>query len=134
MANFPSRLADGTPIRPSQRSFNFGEYPVKTYRALSGKAVRRSFGNRPYGQTLELVFANVNDETVSLIFNHYNEQGGTALGFNLPSDLFSGMDNSAISNFRNPAGTNWYYAESPAVESVVKSVSTISISLVAELN
>jgi hypothetical protein len=47
MANFPA-------LKPTARSFQLGQYPVKTYRAMSGAVVRRSFGNKAFGYTLEL--------------------------------------------------------------------------------
>jgi hypothetical protein len=55
MANFPA-------LKPTARSFQLGQYPVKTYRAMSGAVVRRSFGNKAFGYTLDLQFENVTEE------------------------------------------------------------------------
>ena len=52
-------MADFPALKPTARSFQLGEYPIKSYRAMSGAVVRRSFGNKPFGYTLDLEFANV---------------------------------------------------------------------------
>jgi hypothetical protein len=83
MANFPA-------LKPTARSFQLGQYPVKTYRAMSGAVVRRSFGNKAFGYTLELEFANVSEATVNTIIDHYNGQQGGTLGFAIATDVFAG--------------------------------------------
>jgi len=67
MANFPA-------LKPSARSFQLGQYPVKTYRAMSGAVVRRSFDNKAFSYTLDLEFANVPEATVNTILDGYNGQ------------------------------------------------------------
>ena len=74
MANFPA-------LKPTARSFQLGQYPVKTYRAMSGAVVRRSFGNKAFGYTLDLQFENVPEAAVNTIIDHYNGQQGGTLGF-----------------------------------------------------
>jgi hypothetical protein len=37
-------MADFPALKPTARSFQLGEYPIKSYRAMSGAVVRRSFG------------------------------------------------------------------------------------------
>lgn len=135
MATFPS-------LTPSRRSFTLGQYPVKTYRALSGATIRRSFGNKPYGYTLDLEFQNIPQTTVELILAHYFAHGGTSLGFALPFTIFDGYNvlnqnlslrTTGIATLINPAGTEWFYSEPPSITSVIKNISTVSIRLVAEL-
>jgi len=137
MADFPNATSTGLLIKPSQRNFTLGEYPVKTYRSLSGKAIRRSFGNKPYGATLELSFANVNQEILTAIYNHYHGQGGVTLGFKLSNNIFVGLSSSIFNQLKagNPladSSTLWFYQETPKVESVYKGLSTITIALVCE--
>jgi hypothetical protein len=83
MANFPA-------LKPTARSFQLGQYPVKTYRAMSGAVVRRSFGNKAFGYTLELEFANVSEATVNTIIGHYNGQQGGTLGFAIATAILAG--------------------------------------------
>jgi hypothetical protein len=144
MANFPS-------IKPTERNLSFGEYPIKTYRALSGKIIRRSFGNRPYSATLELNFNNASEETLSAIYTHYHEQSGGTIGFAIPKTLLA--DLAIASNLTNQlqAGSpylvlqstgkgdgssstmEWLYAESPTASSAGRGRNNISVKLIAEL-
>ncbi len=126
MAVFPS-------IKPSARRFTAGEYPVKTYRALSGKITKRSFGDKPFGHTIELTFENVGEVTVKSIIDHYNGQFGQTEGFALPVEVFAGLSSTVRGLIRNPDETLWFYAETPSVESVYRNISTVSVSLVAEI-
>jgi hypothetical protein len=82
MANFPA-------LKPTARSFQLGQYPVKTYRAMSGAVVRRSFGNKAFGYTLDLKFENVPEATVNTIIDHYNGQQGGTIGFAIAT-VFAG--------------------------------------------
>jgi hypothetical protein len=143
MAVFPS-------IKPTRRSFTLGEYPTKTYRSLSGKTIRRSFGNRPYGATLDLVFENVKESVLKQIYDHYHGQRGTSEGFALSGEVWAGLTDG--SNLRRQlrqgepffvlqaAGLGngsfdtmeWVYMEAPQVESVQRDLSTITVRLSAE--
>lgn len=126
MANFPA-------LKPTARSFQLGQYPVKTYRAMSGAVLRRSFGNRPYGSTLDLEFKNVPETVVNSIIDHYNGQGGGTLGFDVPADVFQGYSAVLQGNIRTPAGIEWLYAEPPNISSVIKGISTVTVRLVGEM-
>lgn len=110
-----------------------GEYPVKIYRALSGKTVRRSFGNRPFGFTLELDFENVKEATVQAVINHYNVQQGQTIGFALPNEVFAGLSASTIALIKAPAQTLWFYSEPPTIEAVYRDISSVSVSLIGDL-
>lgn len=132
MAQFPK-------IKPTRRSFAIGEYPIKVYRSLSGKVVRRSFGNRPYGATLELSFENVGESVLNEIYNHYHGQQGILTGFTLPDEIFAGLDiGGAAASAMKKGGTSadnvmeWTYSQPPQVESVYRALSTITVSLIAE--
>jgi hypothetical protein len=126
MADFPS-------IVPTARNFQLGQYPVKTYRALSGAVIRRSFGNRPFGHTLDLQFDNVPEATVNAIIDHYNTQGGGTLGFALPATVFAGYSTGLRNRAQNPTGIEWLYAEPPAISSVIKDRSSVTVKLVGEI-
>ena len=126
MANFPT-------LKPTARSFQLGEYPIKTYRALSGKTIRRSFGNKPFGYTLDLEFANVPEATVNTICDHYNGQGGGTVGFVLPTDIFAGYSNTLQGKVRTPTGIEWLYAGPPSVKSALRDLSTVTVKLIGEI-
>jgi hypothetical protein len=126
MANFPS-------IKPTARSFQLGQYPVKTYRAMSGAVVRRSFGNKAFGYTLDLEFANIPEATVNTIIDHYNGQQGGTLGFAIATAVFAGYTVTLQGKVRNPSGIEWLYAEPPSVSSVIAGISTVTVKLVGEM-
>jgi hypothetical protein len=100
---------------------------------MSGAVVRRSFGNRAYGYTLDLEFANVLEDVVSAIIIHYDGQGGGTIGFALPADVFSGYTATVTGKIQAPAGIEWVYAGPPDVSSVFKDISTVRVSLIGEL-
>jgi hypothetical protein len=126
MAGFPA-------LKPSARSFQLGQYPVKTYRAMSGAVVRRSFGNKAFGYTLDLQYENVTEETVNTIIDHYNEQQGGTIGFAIATAVFAGYTVTLQGKVRNPSGIEWLYAEPPSVSSVIGGISTVTVKLVGEM-
>ena len=110
-----------------------GEYPTKIYRALSGKTVRRSFGNRPFGFSLELDYENVPEATVQAVINHYNTQQGQTIGFAVPDEVFAGLSSTTIDLIKAPDQTLWFYAEAPSIEAVYRNISNVAIKLIADL-
>ena len=126
MANFPA-------LKSTARSFQLGQYPVKTYRAMSGAVVRRSFGNKAFGYTLDLEFANIPEATVNTIIDHYNGQQGGTLGFAIATAVFAGYTVTLQGKVRNPSGIEWLYAEPPNVSSVIRGISTVTVKLIGEM-
>lgn len=127
MAAFPS-------ITPTSRNFKPGAYPQKQYRSLSGVAIKRTFGNQPYGAVLELEYANVSDATTVTLIDHYRSQTAANQRFQLSSNVTAGMSptlatraNASVDNLR------WEYAQPPEVSSVRPGISTIRINLAGEI-
>jgi hypothetical protein len=134
MADFPSRTDSAKlPIVPTSRQFAFGQFPTKSYTTMNGVVIKRTFGNRPFGHTLDLDFANVNEDTVSTIFDHYEGQQGTTLGFKIPDNLLRGYENSIKARMQSPTTTQWFYVEPPSVTSGAVGLSSVTVKLVAEL-
>ena len=126
-------MAEAFPnITPSQREFVPGTYPVKTYRSLSGVSVRRSFGNKPSGHQLRLVFANVRDSVLNDILKHYADTFGGFDRFRVPNKTFAGMNTAAQNKMQEPDGIRWEYASPPSVQSVFNGISTITVDLIGE--
>lgn len=127
MATFPS-------ITPTARSFSPGVYPQKQYRSLSGAVVKRTFGNQPYGATMELEYSNLPDASVVTLIDHYRLQTAANRRFRLSSNVTAGMGSSLIS--RADASVDdlrWEYAKPPEIESVRPGLSTVTISLTGEI-
>ena len=127
MAIFPS-------IRPTGRSYTPGQFPTKTYRGLSGATVKRVFGNRAFGHTIDLQFENISDTNTKTIIDHYYGQYGSYSRFTLPDDIFSGMSTTLKGVVQAPINILWEYAEPPQVESVFNGRSTVTVRLVGELD
>jgi len=127
MAAFPS-------ITPTSRNFKPGTYPQKQYRSLSGVAIKRTFGNQPYGAVLQLEYANVSDATVVTLIDHYRTQTAANRRFQVSSNVTAGMSatlaaraNASVDNLR------WEYAQPPEISSVHPGVSTVRIDLAGEI-
>jgi hypothetical protein len=121
-------------IKPSSRSFQLGQYPTKVYRSLSGATVKRSFGNRPSGFQIKLVFNNVVDATSALILAHYTGTSGGFERFTLPLGLFAGMSDELRGYVQSPAGIKWEYQGPPEVQSVYKGLSQVTVNFTGELD
>jgi hypothetical protein len=100
---------------------------------LSGATIRRSFGNKPTGYTLDLEFANVLEATVNSICDHYNGQGGGTEGFVVPAAVFAGYSGTLQGKVRIPPGIEWLYVGPPSISSVIKDISTVTVQLVGEI-
>ena len=128
-------------MKPSSRDFTMGDIPSTVYRSLSGVVFRRAYGNKQTGHTLNLVFKNIGDTselksgsgTAKQIVDHYNSCDGTFESFTLPDRLFDGMGNTLESLIQAPSSVKWRYAAAPSVQSVVSGVSTVSVSLIGEI-
>ena len=126
MARFPA-------LKPTARSFKPGDYPSKTYRALSGAIVKRGFGNRATGYELQLEFANISDSVLNQILDHYLGQKGTLTSFTLPTSVVTGYSTAVGNAIRVPDGIEWFYASAPEVQSVIKGISTVRVTFNGEL-
>lgn len=127
MAVFPS-------IRPAGRSYTPGQFPTKTYRGLSGTTVKRVFGNRSLGHSIDLQFENISDADTKAILDHYYGQFGSYVRFTLPDAVFSGMSATLKGVVQAPTNILWEYSEPPQVESVFNGRSTVTVRLIGELD
>lgn len=127
MAIFPS-------IRPTGRSYSPGQFPTKVYRGLSGATVKRVFGNRSFGHSIDLQFENISDADTKVILDHYYGQFGSYARFTLPDAVFSGMSTTLKGVVQTPINILWEYAEPPQVESVFDGRSTVTVRLIGELD
>lgn len=121
-------------LKPSSRQFTPGTYPTKTYRALSGATVKRSFGNKPHSYELSLDFNNIPDTTLDQILSHYSDSYGGFSRFALPNSIFAGMSTAIRNRIQSPNGITWEYAGPPQVESIYPGISSVSISFLGELD
>ena len=115
----------------------------KEYRALNGVVVRRNFGNLMGNYLLDLVFENITESRVILIWDHYHNANNQQNRFQLQFDpslsplgglgTFAGMT-SSLSSKLNLTYIKWFYVEPPSVEANERGLSTVTVKLVGELN
>lgn len=119
-------------IKPSARNFTPGNFPVREYKALSGKEIRIRYGNVRTESTLDLTYENISDAQAGLFLSHYASLNGTFSTFPIVSThaVFSGW-RGAAGLLNAAAGTAWRYAEPPQVESVYNGISTVRVQLIA---
>jgi hypothetical protein len=130
MATFPS-------VTPTARRFTPGTYPQRNYRMLSGVVVRRTYGDSPYGAKLELEYRNIPDATVDILLDHYHAQTSINARFRLSSNVTAGMSQSVSGELTGLAtdrgNLRWEYEQPPQVESVIRGISNVTISLLGEI-
>ncbi|ADD94498.1 hypothetical protein [uncultured phage MedDCM-OCT-S08-C1441] len=77
---------------PTSRSFDPGDFPIKTYNAQNGAEVRIKYGNRRINRKLQLTYANVTDTEIVKFIDHYADAGGTLNTFEVPLTTFDGWE------------------------------------------
>ena len=126
MAVFPSYI-------PTRRNFTPGIFPQKTFRTLGGTVAKRTFGNVAYGAKLELEFANITDDKVQAIVTHYQFQAQRNQRFQLPDTVTAGMNASLATSVKAVATLRWEYESPPAIESIFRNISVVSLTLIGEI-
>jgi hypothetical protein len=99
MATFPA-------IEPSTRTLTFGDYPQLTYEGVSGGNVRFLQGSKRISQILSIGYQYLSEADAKLILDHYNNQEGTLLAFDLPLAIWAGYSSPPI----NSIDYEWRYA------------------------
>ena len=112
---------------PSNRVFIPGEYSNTPWRSMGGRQTQSRHSNVITGQQLKLVFSARDEEDKLLIRNHYFDRQGTFGTFDLPEEVWSGVDDPDVFT---PAGYVWRYAARPVVDDVVCGVYDITVDLV----
>lgn len=117
-------------LTPSSRSFEAGDYPIKTYRSQSGVETRILYGSRRSNAELSLSYDNISDTNANQFITHYDETKGTYLTFALNTLVTTGW---TPGTFNAGTGTEWRYAAPPSITNVKPGVSSVQVKLVAVL-
>lgn len=119
--------------RPSSRSYDAGNYPVRTYNAQNGTEVRLLYGSKRTNVKLQLSYVNVADTVAAAFMGHFDETKGTYKTFKFEPDarvaLFAGWQGSAGA-LEPPQGVDWRYEQAPQIVAVRPGVSTVNVSLI----
>lgn len=117
---------------PTNRAFNAGDYPIKTFKAQSGAEIRILYGNQRTGMTLELGYDNISDSEAQAFIDHYDDMNGSFSTFALPSIVKTGWT-GATTTIDATSGNAWRYSEAPQITSVKPGVSSVQVQLIGVL-
>lgn len=117
---------------PTSRSFDPGDYPIKSYRSQSGVEVRILYGNKRTGVKLALIYENITDTAAQAFTDHYDQMKGTFNVFTINSSTKNGWQGSS-SSIDVPSGNSWRYESAPQVNQVRPGISTVTVNLIGVL-
>jgi hypothetical protein len=118
MATFPS-------ITPNTRVFSLGNYPQQEYSGISGGSVRFLYGAKRIGQKLTFSYSSITETETNAIYDHYDEQQGGLIPFDLPAVIWAGYSNIPVS----AVDYQWRYASTPAIEPTITGRFSLTIEL-----
>ena len=91
MANFPS-------LEPIDRALSTGDYAQLIHRGLSGGNVRFLQSTDRIAQKLRIAYEYLTQAEMQLLLDHYQEQQGSLIPFDLPSIIWAGYSSIPVSS------------------------------------
>lgn len=121
-------------LRPTERQYTAGGYPVRRPDFFSISENPRLMGNKSFDAKLSLSFENIDDADAALIVQKYNETYGGFFPLLLPVEIVSGIEDSNLATrIRTGQHLVWRFSGPPDVTSVMIGVSSVKVELVASL-
>jgi len=135
---FPITKANGGDLVPSARTFESGDYPVKTYKAQNGAEHRILYGDKRTNMKLSLTYANILDADAELFLDHYDTVQGTFQTFSLGSingvnPTRGGWEGNTDALGAQTHSNNYRYEGPPQVAQVALGRSTVTVNLIGVL-
>jgi len=123
---------------PSARTFESGNYPVKTYRAQNGAEHRILYGSKRTSMKLSLTYTNIADIDAELFLDHYDTVQGTFQTFSLESvngvnPTRGGWEGNKDALGAQTHGNNYRYEGPPQLTQVRPGISTVTVNLIGVL-
>ena len=119
-------------IIPTARSYDPGNWPIKTYNSQSGAEVRILYGDKKFNSTLSLTYSNISDAEANQFLSHYSGSLGTYHTFTLAGSsataVLTGWKGGS-SELIDSSSSKWRYKEAPRLEAVRPGVSSVTVSL-----
>ena len=112
---------------PSARTYDPGNWAVKSYNAMSGAEIRIRYGDKRYNAKLTLQYQNITDTDADDFLSHYDTQYGTYKTFTLPAQVLTGW--TGTNYIPDVSVMKFRYSKAPSVVSVQPGISTVSIEL-----
>ncbi len=136
---FPTiTTVEGNPLMPSARTFEPGNFPVKTYKAQNGAEHRILYGSNRTNMKLSLTYANIQDVDAEQFLDHYDTVQGTFQTFELgningASPARAGWEGNKDALGAQTHGNNYRYEGPPQVAQVALGRSTVTVNLIGVL-
>ena len=121
-------------LTPTSRSFDPGDYPVKTFKSQSGSETRILYGSERTNIKMQLSYANITDADAELFLNHFDEVQGTFQTFSIggTASTKGGWKGDGVS--LSAVGSNNYrYESAPQLTQVRPGISTVTVNLIGVL-
>jgi hypothetical protein len=83
-------MADFPALEPYGRSFDFGDFAMSEANAFAGGSMRFTHSDEALGHGLSLQYLEISDANMTAIRDHYREQQGGYLSFELPAIIWQG--------------------------------------------
>ncbi len=117
---------------PTARSFESGDFPVRTFKAQNGKEHRILYGSNRTNMKLSLTFANITDANAELILDHYESVQGTFGTLTVsPSSGKGGWQGNEDAIGAAAHGNVYRYENAPQMTQVRPGISTVTVNLIA---
>ena len=119
MTTFPS-------LEPLRTSLSYGDYPINKHQGLSGANVRFKLGNKRIEQILVIEYEHLTETQTQSLLNHFNEQNGTIVPFDLSTIIWSAWSTPPISN----SNYQWRYNKTLSVSLSAPKRYSVSVELI----
>ena len=136
---FPIEDADGNALVPTARSFESGDFPVRTYKAQNGVEHRILYGSNRTNMKLSLTYANIKDVDAEKFLDHYDAVQGTFQTFGLrnhsdgTNPARGGWEGNKDALGADASGNDYRYEGPPQLTQVRHGISTVTVNLIGVL-
>lgn len=132
---FPTTNSTGGNLVPTARSFESGDFPVKTFKAQNGSETRILYGSSRTNMKLALTYANIKDADAELFLDHYDQVQGTfqTFGLGTADAARGGWEGNQDALGAQTHGNNYRYERAPTVAQVRPGISTVTVNLIGVL-
>ena len=120
-------------LTPTSRSFESGDYPVKTFKSQNGAEVRILYGDKRTNMKLSLSYANITDAEAEQFLDHFDEVQGTFKTFTLSTLSRNGWTGNKDALGAQTHGNDYRYEKPPQQVSVRPGISTVTVNLIGVL-
>lgn len=120
-------------IEPTARTFDPGNFPVKTYRSESGQETRILYGSTRVDLKLSLTYANLPDALAAQFIDHFDDRKGTFNRFHVVGETLAGFLGGHAKLQGRAEGIKFRYEGPPQLAQVRLGRTTVTVNLIGVL-